>query len=66
MANDEVENSSSNPQITSNIAPVVNNTSQLNASFGHPISTVLTVKLDDKNYFSWRGMVLAVGFYALN
>lgn len=28
--------------------------------FGNPLSTVLTVKLDDKNYILWRKMILAV------
>lgn len=34
--------------------------STINSSFHHPSSTVLTVKLDDKNYSPWRRMVLAV------
>lgn len=35
-------------------------TNIISSSFGHPLSTVLTVKLDEKNYLLWRGMVLAI------
>lgn len=34
--------------------------SVISSSFGHPLSIVLTVKLDEKNYLLWRGMILAI------
>ncbi|KGN65642.1 hypothetical protein Csa_019906 [Cucumis sativus] len=32
----------------------------INTSFGHPLDTSLSIKLDDKKFGLWRGMVLAV------
>lgn len=43
---------------TAGLPPPVTSTSI--HPFGNPLSTVLTVKLDDKNYMLWRKMVLAV------
>lgn len=35
-------------------------TNIMSSTFGHPLSNVLTVKLDNNNYLLWRGMVLAI------
>lgn len=69
----DVENSSEtigggivspSPQTTVNTLLPVNPTSI--HPFGNPLSTVLTVKLDDKNYILWRKMVLVLKGQKLN
>lgn len=59
----EGDNSSSSSSVaatTTVLAPMLPAANIISASFGHPLSTVLTVKLDEKNYLLWRGMVLAI------
>lgn len=46
----------SQPQVATATCPPTT----INTSFGHSLSTLSTVKLDDKNYALWKGMVLAI------
>lgn len=58
---EEIQNSitpTRNADVTSTISTKPMNI--ISSSFGHPLSTVLTVKLDENNYLLWRGMVLAI------
>lgn len=55
---DENSSSSSSSAIVS--TPVSLATTVISSCFNHPQSIVLTVKLDENNYLSWRGMVLAI------
>lgn len=57
---DEHSSSSSAAATTTVSASVLPAANIISSSFGHPLSTVLTVKLDEKNYLLWRGMVLAI------
>lgn len=52
--------SSSSSSSVAVAAPITSTVNVINNSSGHPLSTVLTVKLEEKNYLLWRGMVLAI------
>lgn len=45
---------------TTIFAPISSFANVISTSFGHPLSTILTVKLDEKNYLLCRGMILAI------
>lgn len=56
---DTDETSQTNVTATNVVPPATENTS-VNTSFGHPLSSVLTVKLDQTNYSLRGSMVLAI------